>query len=235
MTDLKKCIGDCGLEKEETLSNFYWLKNQNRFDNKCKICVLKTNKQYYEKNKNNVLNRQKKYRNENKESRAEYQKEYQKEHKNSLKEYNHLYHIDYYQENKEYLNEKARIYNKQRRINNINFKLKQNISSLIREKLKGKKNGKSTLKHLPYTMEELREHIEKQFSEPGNEWMNWDNWGVYNRKTYATNPTWNLDHKTPHSRFKYEDMDCQEFQECWALSNLRPYSSKKNVEEGDRR
>lgn len=30
-------------------------------------------------------------------------------------------------------------------------------------------------------------------------------------------------------------MDCQEFRNCWALSNLRPLSSKQNISDGNRR
>lgn len=64
---------------------------------------------------------------------------------------------------------------------------------------------------------------QKKLIKQNFEWRN-DN----NKSTW----TWNLDHIIPHSTFKYEDMECEEFQECWALSNLRPYSAKQNILDG---
>jgi hypothetical protein len=69
--------------------------------------------------------------------------------------------------------------------------------------------------------------------------MTWGNWKQYNKKTWNDNDkstwTWNLDHIIPHSTFHYEDMECQEFQDCWSLDNLRPYSAKQNIIDGNRR
>lgn len=39
----------------------------------------------------------------------------------------------------------------------------------------------------------------------------------------------------PISQFNYESMEDTEFQKCWALSNLRPYSAKLNIIEQDNR
>jgi hypothetical protein len=94
------------------------------------------------------------------------------------------------------------------------------------------KNKKSTKDYLQYSISELKEHLEKQF-EP---WMNWQNHGKYNAKTWDDNDsstwTWQLDHIVPHSKFKYTSMEDQSFKECWALSNLRPYSAKQNILDG---
>ena len=91
------------------------------------------------------------------------------------------------------------------------------------------------LRYLPYTMDDLKRHLEAQF-EP---WMNWDNHGRYDPKTWDDNDpttwTWQIDHKKPHSEFDYTTMDCQEFRDCWALSNLRPYSAKQNNIDGGSR
>jgi hypothetical protein len=77
-------------------------------------------------------------------------------------------------------------------------------------------------------MEELKVHLESLF-EP---WMNWNNYGRYVPKTYDAKPTWQIDHIIPHSKFKYNSMEDEEFAKCWSLSNLRPLSSKQNFEEG---
>ncbi len=112
---------------------------------------------------------------------------------------------------------KKREYKRKRRLNSI-FRLRENISNSIYKVLKGKKAGKSILKYLGYTIQELRENIEKQFDKN----MNWENYGKY----------WHLDHIIPHSLFQYNSMEDREFKECWSLSNLRPLEAKQNLSEG---
>jgi len=113
--------------------------------------------------------------------------------------------------------------------------LRQNISTNIGYHLKVKnssKYNKSILQALPYTMEELKTYIETLF-EP---WMTWENYGQYVPETWNCDDpatwTWNLDHIIPHSTFNYVVMEDRSFQDCWALSNLRPYSAKQNCLDG---
>ena len=47
--------------------------------------------------------------------------------------------------------------------------------------------------------------------------------------------TWQLDHIIPQSKLSYTSMEDDNFKKCWDLSNLRPYSAKKNILDGDRR
>lgn len=119
------------------------------------------------------------------------------------------------------------------------FKLRDRVSAEINRGLKrnnSSKGGNSIIDYLPYSIDELKEYIEKKFKEPGNEWMNWENWGIYNSKTWDANDSstwsWHLDHIKPQSDFYYITMNDPEFQECWALSNLRPYSAKQNIIDG---
>ncbi len=69
--------------------------------------------------------------------------------------------------------------------------------------------------------------------------MTWENHGNYNPKTWKDDDqstwTWHIDHIIPQSKFNYDSMEHPDFQKCWALDNLRPYSAKLNVLEGDRR
>lgn len=129
-------------------------------------------------------------------------------------------------------------YEKDRKKRDPSFKLKKEISNLIRINLKktgGSKNNETILKYLPYSMEELKNHIEHQFEK----WMSWDNWGRYDVEAWDDNDqstwTWNIDHIKPHSTFKYSTMNDEEFKKCWTLENLRPLSSKQNISEGNRR
>lgn len=214
--------------------------------------ILNDRKIYYKNNENNIQKYQKKYRLENKDKIKKDKKEYYENNRDDIlsekkvyyqehKGESEKYHKEYYKKNKEKIKNDVKIYNfrddvkkrkqknrKIKRQQNPTHKLREDISNSIRHVLKKKKGGKSILKYLPYTMEELKKHIEDQF-EP---WMTWDNWGRYSPKTHKENPTWQLDHINPHSDFHYENMECDEFQECWALSNLRPLDSEKNITDG---
>lgn len=90
----------------------------------------------------------------------------------------------------------------------------------------GNKGGRSILKHLPYTMAELRTHIESLW-EP---WMTWENWGPLEKGRR----TWQIDHVIPQVRLPFKDFDDPNFLKCWSLSNLRPLESSKNVSKGCR-
>ena len=117
-------------------------------------------------------------------------------------------------------------YIKQRKRIDIHFKLKMNISSLIRARLRyhlSSKNGKSTFTFLPYTVDELKQHLEKQFKP----WMNWNNWG--NKQD-----CWNIDHIEPDCSFNYKSVEDEEFQKCWALKNLRPLDAIENIKKKDK-
>lgn len=105
-------------------------------------------------------------------------------------------------------------------------RLKSYISSRIRETLKSKKiikNGMATFKHLSYTPQQLKEHLENQF-EP---WMNWNNYGG---KLGDGKEGWWIDHIIPHSSFNYTSLKDKAFRDCWALENLRPLEKYANAQ-----
>lgn len=249
---MKTCI-KCNIEQND---NAFHL---NR--NVCKLCrklqsnqyyknnkqiLLEYGKNYYSNNKENKLKYQKLYNNNHKEEKQLYNKEYRIIHKDELSEYNKKYALKNFKVLSEY-NKKHREkhknqlikyharYMNMRRANDIIFKLRGNISCLIFYALKDKKNNNSCIKYLPYTIHELKDHLQNQF-EP---WMSWNNWGKYNSKTWDDHNTltwfWQIDHIIPASTFKYTSMEDQEFKDCWALTNLRPYSAKQNFLDGVRK
>jgi len=203
---LKEC-NICKIKKELSNKNFQpsFDKRQNKFyfKNKCRECEKESCKQYHTKNRNNILDRKRRYDAEHVEKKSEYNKIYNqniesknKNAKRALKRY--------------YLNK-----------NNPIFILRQRIRNAISKQLKRiftNKNGKSITKYLPYTMQILKDHLEKQF----NSYMSWDNYGSY----------WHIDHIIPHSLFHYTSMEDDDFKECWVLSNLRPLEAKQNVIDG---
>lgn len=126
----------------------------------------------------------------------------------------------YYQENKSEIQKRTR----KKQEKNPWLRLRGNIRSRVCEALKAagsSKNGQSVFRHLPYSLMDLKNHLELQFED----WMNWSNYG----------DAWQLDHVVPQALFPYDSMDSENFFLCWDLKNLRPLSDRRNLEEGNRR
>lgn len=291
MTIIKKCIGECKLEK--SIYDFYIGRNE------CKECIKKNSKNYRKNNLEIIKQKDKDRRIRNKKpAKIKIIKEYIKA--KSVQEFEQkvkykickqckenkdisLFNIRKYRSNmigympkciicidnnkkmkkikrieryknnkeKELLNDNIYRKNNKEKINirrnkniqnrtknDISFRLKHNISSCIRGALIRNNSSKRKLSFIcfiGYTIEELKNHIEKLF-EP---WMTWENWGIYNSKIWNNNDSktwkWQIDHIIPCSRFKYVSMEDEQFKKCWALENLRPYSAKLNIIESDRR
>ncbi|MFA6325222.1 MAG: hypothetical protein WCX46_03285 [Candidatus Paceibacterota bacterium] len=123
---------------------------------------------------------------------------------------------------KEENKEKRRKYNRERIKNNIHAKLKRNISNLIWCKLKrnrGFKKDRKISECLPYTIEELKTHLENLFLKG----MSWSNYGE-----------WHIDHKIPDSSFKYKTTEDLDFKKSWALKNLQPLWAIDNIKKGNK-
>lgn len=117
-----------------------------------------------------------------------------------------------------------------------NRSLASQVVSRVLRKNGGSKNGESCLQYFPWTPEELWSHLLECMKQPGNEWMNENNQGVYDPKTWDDENSntwkWNLDHIIPQSELSYDSMDHPNFRKCWDLSNLRPLSAKQNILDG---
>jgi len=204
--------------------------------------LSESDKLYYNLNKDSQKENKKIYRDNHKIEKREYDKKYREENKDKLQEYeagrkeqNKLYR----EENKDKILQYNDEYRKNRSINDPAYAFRLIISSSIRKQLRligCGKQGLSFLDNVGYTMQDFIEHIERQFLEPGNEWMNWQNHGKYKWREWDDNNTatwkWQLDHIIPHSTFQYTSMEDQSFRDCWALSNLRPLSAKQNLLDG---
>ena len=198
-----------GKNKRNGVDFYYWYKS-------CKLC---TNKKAKGKNQS--------YKQKNRKLLADKQKVYYQDHV----EESAAYHSEWYQENKVAIKQRVKANTYRRREDPI-FRMQESISANIRMCIK--KNHQPFAKYLTYTIQELKAHLENQF-EP---WMTWNNYGTYRVDIWDNNNTntwtWQLDHIVPHSTFHYASMEDQAFRDCWALSNLRPYSAKQNVIDGDR-
>lgn len=209
----------------------------NKNKKKCKECVKLYNKQYNIINAKKISIYNKDYKLSNKKEIAIKKKKYDKKYRIENKEIRKEYQIKFLAcpINKLKIKNSQNKREKERIKTDPNFRIKKNISKNVNSYLKknnSSKKGESILKYLPYTIQELKINLENQFEL----WMNWNNQGVYNKATWNDGDqstwVWQIDHIIPHSTFNYSSMEDQSFKECWALSNLRPYSAKQNILDG---
>jgi len=191
----------------------------------------------FEKNSNNQVNcsikcTKKKYRDSHKDKLNTYSKEYNK---------SYIRDKDYYKKNKtkvlQYLkkyrqtkkgklitktasnkwsnSEKGKAYKRRYLKINMRYRLGKNLRLRIWHALKGNSKSNSTINLLGCTIEELKQHLQKQFKPD----MNWDNYGK-----------WHIDHIKPCAKF---DLTIKENQEkCFHYTNLQPLWAVENLKKG---
>jgi len=192
--------------------------------------INRVRRENYAKNPEKYKNVVKAYRDNHKDAVKSSVKKYYEKNKIEIAKY----HQEYRKNNKEKRKQWRKNYEKRKAISK-DWKLRKIVSNAIYCALNrnGNKKMGSILSFLPYTMIELKKHLESLF-EP---WMNWDNWGIYDPLIWDDNDvntwTWHIDHIVPKSTFIYSSMGDEEFKKCWALENLRPYSSKLNISENN--
>jgi len=91
---------------------------------------------------------------------------------------------------------------------------------LIGVSLNGKKGRTHWETIVGYTLNDLKNHLEKQFKSR----MTWKNYGRY----------WHIDHRIPVTKFNFDSYNDIGFKECWALDNLQPLTARKNISKGNR-
>ena len=125
----------------------------------------------------------------------------------------------YRNRNKERINTYFREYGAKRRKNPKHL-LSGRMYAALRREIKKYKLGVSTTNTLNnlYSIEELYNHLESQFTEG----MSWDNMGE-----------WHIDHIRPVASFNYTTTECEDFKKCWALNNLQPLWAKDNMSKGN--
>ncbi len=215
-----KICSKCKCEKDKFSKGQSECKDCNkayRLENKEKIKAY--NLDYYAKNKMRLNENSIKYNSENVESLKEYGKNYR-----SI--------------NRDVISVKAKVYRKNRYHKDVAFRLRAMASTIVSRSLKQnsfRKSGSSSMDFLPWSIEELKIHLEKLF-EP---WMNWSNWGRYEPSSWDEHKpstwTWQIDHIVPQSKLPYSSVGDDNFKKCWSLENLRPLSSKTNILDGNRR
>ena len=159
--------------------------------------TVKSRKMYYKNNKEEILKKRKEYYLVNKKKNDEYDK---------------IYNI----KNKSKIRKKNNEWKRNKRKNDLNYKIYSNISNSIYQALTKNKNFKKWHTMVPYSLEELKLHLESKFTKG----MSWENYGLYG---------WHIDHIIPQSFFKYKSYEDEAFKVCWALSNLQPLWATKEI------
>lgn len=203
---MSKICTICGEKKElDKFSTDRSKKDGKRPD--CKKCCNKRTTEWANKNKNKVTDYAKQYREKHKENIEKYHIEYRQHNKEKIKKYHQLY----FQNNKE----KITARNKERRKNDILYRL----SCILRERLnkvitKQYKRG-SSIADLGCSLEDLRIHIENKFVDG----MSWENYGE-----------WHIDHIIPLCKFNLKIRE--QFLKACNYKNLQPLWAKDNLSKG---
>jgi len=110
-------------------------------------------------------------------------------------------------------------YARERRVNDLNFKLISNIRAALSVALRNNiKYGHAT-ELLGCSIEYLRNHLEGQFIKG----MTWDNYGLCG---------WHIDHIIPVSYFDHSDPEQQK--RAWHYTNLRPLWAADNLKKSNK-
>jgi len=133
-----------------------------------------------------------------------YQKDWKAKNKDRRREENRLY---------------QKIYGKNRRKIDIQFKIAGNLRNRLNRIVNNKFKPGSTVKDLGCSIDFLIKYLESQFKK---DW-NWDNYGKI----------WEIDHIIPLSHFDLTNR--QEFLKACYYTNLRPLEISKNRSENNRR
>jgi hypothetical protein len=193
------------IEKYRNRNKKYRDENQDYLKNYQKIYydenkkqLLEQQKKYYESNKEVILNKNQEYVKKNSEKTKKYQKEYRDNNKDSLQEY---------------INQ----YKKERRENDVIFKLRNNLSHRTRQIFKYFNTEKKdkTFDIVGCSPKFLKEHLELQFVDG----MNWDN-----------RNKWHIDHIIPLSSAKTEE----ELYKLCHYSNLQPLWAEDNLKKSNK-
>lgn len=217
-------------KKEYPISIEYFLSDKskkNGLTSYCRICHREQSRKWNKEHPKYYSEYMKNYKKNNEEQLKKYLKEYRKENKEKIlkrrKKWRERNKKKLRKQYKEWSNknkDKIKEYNKnqiERRKIEPQLRLQHSFSALVYYSLKthgSSKNGYSWEIIVNYTIQDLMKHLEQQFIEG----MTWDNYGK-----------WHVDHIIPQSVFNFTSYEDNEFQECWALTNLQPLWSQDNL------
>lgn len=219
---MTKICTKCNTKKP--LDNFAKDKNgKYGVKSKCKICVKEYMNDYNIDNQDKI----KEYNTNNQDKISKWNKKHYINNREYYIEKNKQYGKDnpevrrkatakYLKNNPEYYNQ----YRRNRYNTNPQFKLRIILGNRLSEVLKKNKTNKSSniITLLGCSLDEVKQHIEKQFTEL----MLWENHGIY----------WEVDHIIPCDKFDLTDVEQQK--QCFHHSNLQPLIKTENRQKSNK-
>lgn len=205
-------------KKRKSITKFSKHKiGKNGLRSQCKKCCKEYNIQWYNNNLKKVAIVNKRWRDNNKKKNAAIIKQWCKNNPEKKIAAN----TRYIQSSKGKLTRKRRR-EKERLIpkNKLNNTMRVAINISLKRK-GASKNGCHWEILVGYTVQQLKLHLEKQFTEG----MLWNNYGHGRNK-------WCIDHKKPIVSFNYNNSNHPDFKKCWGLKNLQPMWCSENFSKG---
>ena len=196
-------------------------------------------KEYCQKHKDKIKEYQKEYHQKHREKGKKQRKEYYKTHKEKMRIQHSIYAKTHKEKMSEYRKKSYNLHKEERKIQskeysqrpevkkrkeirfktNPKYKLRKNISNLIRISLKRNKGGYHWENLVGYTLQDLKKHLEKQFID-GMSWEKFLKGEIH------------IDHIIPISVFNFTKPEHLDFKRCFALSNLQPLWAIENLQKG---
>ena len=197
-------------KEEKDISEFRIHNVTKKYGYQCKKCIKKRHDEWVEKNRDKIRKWALDFYYRNQEKRKQYSKQWAKNNPDKNRkivkrtraknrDWYRKYAIKYYQEVLKF---------------NPMYKLNRGISEGINDSLRGNKNGRHWEDLVGYKLNDLKKHLEKQFTNG----MSWDNYGQ-----------WHIDHRIPISAFNFKNYRDIDFHKCWSLDNLQPLWSIDNL------
>ena len=220
---MKQCI-KC--DNILSLDHFHLRSDSNKYRDDCNPCRAEYARKYRLENKDKVKSSIQKHYRKNKKSILDIKKTNYQDPNERAKIRARQKRYD--NKSKHKIREMKKKYYHTKLKNDPKYKLRKHCSRTISRMItsNGSSNNSSILDYLPYTIDELKEHLESKF-EP---WMNWKNYG----RSSTDELFWTIDHIVPQSLLKYSSMEDKNFQKCWALKNLQPLESVQNIKKSNK-
>ena len=191
---------------------------------KCLEYALKWRKENPEKVKKAARKRHKKNPEKKNKANRKWRKENPEKVKKAARKHYKNNSDKYLEQSRKWRKNNSKIINerqKKRYKTDPKYKLAHNISITIGASLQGNKNSRHWEDIIGYSLNDLKKHLEKQFTKN----MSWGNYGKGG---------WTLDHKIPLSVFNFTKPEHQDFKKAWALSNLQPMWAKDNFKKSNK-
>jgi hypothetical protein len=213
---MKSCI-KCKNVFEVNSINFHQRKqSKDGFENMCKNCKKEYDKQYTLTNKETRYAKCREWNKSNKEKLVETTQNWiqnnQERHKEIKKNAFQKHMLN--PENKNKRKKYDREYVKRKRQNDIEYKIKDSVGSIINYHLKEKKS-ESTIEYLGCSIKEYIVYLENMFLQN----MSWENYGA----------VWEIDHKIPLSSFNLTQEE--NIYEAFKYQNTQPLFKTTKIAE----